>query len=449
MNCNCNNINGSSAAKAKIPVVYGNVLRLAIPLTLRIVEFVDGEMQATDTDFIPSSDYPVNVVLSKVAMKKVFEAEMDGNVAFIEDKGTIPVGTYDITVTCKDDAGTPYRFKQRAVVEVTEFTAEAGILPPTEYMVKTWYLDAALFLSLKGKDGVGIFDIQIQQSDVIGGENIVTFIMTDGSQYSFSVLNGAGSVDDILNIDSPYPISNRAVTAQFDKMEQSLTNLFGDVEYNSGNKTIVFYDKGRSKVLATLDARPFIKDGMVSNVYISNNTLVITFNTDSGREAIGVPLSSVFNPNNYYNKTQVDNRIAQAVAGVQVDTSGLLSRDEFVSIADECIKPDKNAQVVLDSMGEELDGQSTRILVGMVFYIPQTKVIVKYTQQGTKSFGAPSTKLIYCNAVTNNTYRWDGTARDWVLVGGSSGGYDVTYSNGILSFNGSNQPTYSNGILTI
>lgn len=320
MKCNCNNINGGALEKPKISHVYGNVLRIAIPLTLRTVEKINDELVATDTEFIPSNEYPVKVVFAKSALRYSLDATMNGNIAYIEDKGKIPLGTYDITVTCNDDNGNPYRFNQATVLQVVNSTREAGIVSPVEYEVTTWYLDAAIYLALKGEDGVGIDDIRTETSDEIGGVNTVTIYLTDGRTKTFTVMNGSGSVDNILNILSHHPISNSAVTAKFNEIDERLRGLFGDVDYDSQSKQIRFWNKDKTSVLASLDARPFIKDGMVSNVYISNNTLVITFNTDSGREAIGVPLSSVFNPNNYYTKVQVDNRLASLIENYYTKT---------------------------------------------------------------------------------------------------------------------------------
>ena len=83
-----------------------------------------------------------------------------------------------------------------------------------------------------------------------------------------------------------------------------LLTLFDSAEYNSQTKKIVF--KHGDTVLVQIDATDFIKDGMVSNVEIVDNKLVISFNTDSGKENIEIPLSEIFNPNNYYTKTQID-----------------------------------------------------------------------------------------------------------------------------------------------
>ena len=83
-----------------------------------------------------------------------------------------------------------------------------------------------------------------------------------------------------------------------------LLTLFDSAEYNSQTKKIVF--KHGDTVLVQIDATDFIKDGMVSNVEIVNNKLVISFNTDSGKENIEIPLSEIFNPNDYYTKAQID-----------------------------------------------------------------------------------------------------------------------------------------------
>ena len=319
MNCNCLH-NNNQLNVPEIKHVQGNVLRIAIPLTLRTVEKVNGEIQATDTPFIPSDNYPVKVEFSKNGKRIALDATMNGNVAFVEEKGKMTTGVYDITVTCFDDSNNPYRFKQATALQIVDTTKEAGITQPIEYEVTTWYLDAAIFLALKGEDGVGIEDITVAESTEIGGENIVTIHLSNGETRSFSVLNGSGAVDKVLDILSPRPIANNVVTAKFNEIADEIANLFGDVDYDSQSKSIRFWNKGKTRMLASLDARPFIKDGMVNSVYISNNTLVITFNTDSGREAIGVPLSSVFNPNNYYTKVQVDNRLASELENYYTKT---------------------------------------------------------------------------------------------------------------------------------
>ncbi len=447
MNCNCLH-NNNQLDVPEIKHVQGNVLRIAIALTLRTVEKVNGEIQATDTPFIPSSAYPVKMEFSKNGKRVALDATMNGNVAFVEEKGKMTTGVYDITITCFDDNNNPYRFKQATALQIVDTTKEAGITQPIEYEVTTWYLDAAIFLALKGEDGVGIEDITVAESAEVGGENIVTIHLSNGEARSFSVLNGSGAVDKVLDILSPRPIANNVVTAKFNEIADEIANLFGNVDYDSQSKSIRFWDKGKTRMLASLDARPFIKDGMVNSVYISNNTLVITFNTDSGREAIGVPLSSVFNPNNYYNKTQVDNRIANAIAGVQVDTSGLMSKSEYLYPSSQSTPiAMKLKYLYLPPMTLDfIDGIGDAHFKGggMIYGTTNGKIYVVDYQNREIEFGNAH-QLVFLNKDDESWYRYDAT-NGWKQVGGSSSqGYDVSFANGNVIFSGSNQPTFSNG----
>ena len=92
--------------------------------------------------------------------------------------------------------------------------------------------------------------------------------------------------------------------------------FFGAVNYDKESKRINFYNTSTGgTVLGYVDATDFIKDGMVSNVEIKDVAekgvcLVITFNNDSGKQAIEIPISQIFNADNYYTKSQTDSAIA-------------------------------------------------------------------------------------------------------------------------------------------
>ena len=92
--------------------------------------------------------------------------------------------------------------------------------------------------------------------------------------------------------------------------------FFGAVNYDKESKRINFYNTSTGgTVLGYVDATDFIKDGMVSNVEIKDVAekgicLVITFNNDSGKQAIEIPISQIFNADNYYTKEQTDSAIA-------------------------------------------------------------------------------------------------------------------------------------------
>lgn len=87
--------------------------------------------------------------------------------------------------------------------------------------------------------------------------------------------------------------------------------------YNSSTKKITFKNASNTELPdMEIDASAFIKDGMVNDVVIQNGNLVVSFNTDAGKEDISIPLSSIFDPSNYYTKTQTDTQISNAMGAL-------------------------------------------------------------------------------------------------------------------------------------
>ena len=139
-----------------IPIVQGNLLRLGIALQVVKITSVEGVVDKQVEDFVPNPNFPVKVLLTRGSMVCEFTATMEGNVAVIEDKGTVHVGKYALTVLCRDDDGNPMRFKQKDAVNIVDLTAEAGIVPGAEFETGTQWLDGAVFLSLTAQGGGGI-----------------------------------------------------------------------------------------------------------------------------------------------------------------------------------------------------------------------------------------------------------------------------------------------------
>ena len=72
---------------------------------------------------------------------------------------------------------------------------------------------------------------------------------------------------------------------------QSLASYANAIEYDSTNKRI-YLKNGSTRLSGPIDATDFIKDGMLDSVVLDNNdNLVFTFNVDSGKQAITIPLS--------------------------------------------------------------------------------------------------------------------------------------------------------------
>ena len=105
--------------------------------------------------------------------------------------------------------------------------------------------------------------------------------------------------------------------------------FFGAVNYDKESKRINFYNTSTGgTVLGYVDATDFIKDGMVSNVEIKDVAekgvcLVITFNSDSGKQAIEIPISQIFNADNYYTKDEVNAELAK-----KADTATTYTKSE-------------------------------------------------------------------------------------------------------------------------
>lgn len=93
----------------------------------------------------------------------------------------------------------------------------------------------------------------------------------------------------------------------------SVNGYADSVKYNSTTHYVEFYHgtTAGTKVFE-YDASPFIVDGMVQNVEIKNVTsgssqvtcLVVSFNTDAGKQDINIPISQIFDASNYYTTAQ-------------------------------------------------------------------------------------------------------------------------------------------------
>lgn len=135
---------------------------------------------------------------------------------------------------------------------------------------------------------------------------------------------------------------------------------FKGVTYNSSTKKIEFICVDNTKKY--LDATDFIKDGMVSSVAIVNGNLVINFNTDSGKEAISIPLTDIFNPANYYTKTDIDGKLVPATTNTLglvklyntngTNKSGLLVQEDGGLVINVPNSKNENIGIYRDDTGQ-------------------------------------------------------------------------------------------------
>ena len=98
----------------------------------------------------------------------------------------------------------------------------------------------------------------------------------------------------------------------------SVSGVFSSVQYDSQNKVLNFYDSDDTLV-SSLDVTDFVNDGMVDNVTIENDNLVITFNSAAGKQPISIPISNMINMNDYYTKQEI-NEIVETIDIETIDS---------------------------------------------------------------------------------------------------------------------------------
>ena len=156
--------------------------------------------------------------------------------------------------------------------------------------------------------------------------NIATFRSASNNDVLFSGLIGKIEIGGEI-------VTKENINTKFDAIANKESGggggSFADASYDSQTKRINFLDNG-GNIVSYIDATDFIKDGMVSNVAISEGNLVITFNTDAGQEPISIALTEIFNSENYYNKTEVDGKLALKADKSEIpDTSEFLTKEEY------------------------------------------------------------------------------------------------------------------------
>ena len=139
---------------------------------------------------------------------------------------------------------------------------------------------------------------------------------------------------------------------------KTVLNLANKLEWDSNAKSLKLYSGNH--LLATVDGTSWVKDGMVESAAIVANNLEITFNTDSGKEKISVPLTDIFNPDNYYNKTEIDSKFENVTISDEYVTSIENVKDTNGSSVLK-VKTNKNTEgtnVSLDNLGNKLQFNS-------------------------------------------------------------------------------------------
>ena len=125
------------------------------------------------------------------------------------------------------------------------------------------------------------------------------------------------------------PLTEVKVNGTAAALSERAVNL--DFIYDSDAKEIQVVDKNNANaVLTKIDATDFIKDGMVSDVRLDGNNLVIDFNTDSGIQDIALPLDKFIDVYEGTNGVKVDGNVISIVTNgdyLVADAAGLKVAD--------------------------------------------------------------------------------------------------------------------------
>lgn len=137
----------------------------------------------------------------------------------------------------------------------------------------------------------------------------------DDIRNQVTILEGKHDAETTVNKQNISKISDALdqeiirAKAEEEIIRNSIAGYINKVEYDRADKRINFIHD--QKVIAWVDATDFVKDGMVSSVQIINDNLEIDFNTDAEQEKIVIPISAIFNADNYYTKSEVDRKITE------------------------------------------------------------------------------------------------------------------------------------------
>lgn len=103
-----------------LPWIAGNPLRLQIPLQ---IVTITAEGNVTE-DYEPQEGNTVTVILRSPRSEKIYNPEIDGNIATIEDNGQLLIGEYAVETLVVEAGGTKRRSYYPCVINVMKATPD-------------------------------------------------------------------------------------------------------------------------------------------------------------------------------------------------------------------------------------------------------------------------------------------------------------------------------------
>jgi hypothetical protein len=149
-------------------------------------------------------------------------------------------------------------------------------------------------------------------------DNVVIKFITE-EQVDAKIASGSsGPVDDKIEALSGAIDTN---TSDITNLKSQTTELdsskFGYASYDSESKRINFYSSISSNVLGYIDTTDFANGSTIDSVEVKTiqgvSYLVITFNAESGKQPIYLPISQIFDASKYYTKSEIDSKLESKV----------------------------------------------------------------------------------------------------------------------------------------
>lgn len=163
-------------------------------------------------------------------------------------------------------------------------------------------------------DNVGTITGVTMNNTSMGTSGVVDLgtVITSETQLSKGATSGNGNAVTDISVSGHEITFTKGSTFI---TSSDLTSYADGAEYDSTNH-LIYLKHGNTRLSNPINAADFIKDGMVSTVTVGTPAtginagvmcLIVTFNTDAGTSPIELPISQIFNANNYYTKTEIDN----------------------------------------------------------------------------------------------------------------------------------------------
>lgn len=112
-------------------------------------------------------------------------------------------------------------------------------------------------------------------------------------------------------------------------------------------------------VLSEVDCAAFLKDGMLESVEIVDGYLILHFNVESGKQDISIPLSDIFDPSDYYTKSQTDTAISNAITALNL--GDVVTHDVDSAIGEQAATNIPTSSAVKTYVDDSISGVSGTI----------------------------------------------------------------------------------------